>query len=239
MSNLLGEKQRARTAKEKDRRRDSIVQAALDLFLAQPGALPTMNAIAAKAGVSKGTTYIYFDTKESIYLALLEDELHQWLQTIETQLSYAGGDELQKLIDALMSFVEKQPNLWPLASISHTVIEMNIDSKALLSYKSKLAQKFKRAAKAIREHVQLPDKHSEAVDSMLIQSYAYVLGHWQVCHPPLSIATLLKGPGFKVLQPDFTTATRAGLEQLWHGFIEEQRKDAPGGGVLNRLFRRT
>ncbi|RUO30868.1 hypothetical protein CWE12_06425 [Aliidiomarina sedimenti] len=238
MSNVLGDKQRARTAKEKDRRRDSIVQSALELFLAKPGALPTMNAIATRAGVSKGTTYIYFDTKESIYLALLEDELYDWLQHIEKQLSYVGGDEVDKLVDALMAFTERQPNLWPLASLSHSVIELNIDSKELLSYKTKLAQRFKRCGKAIREHFKLSDKFSEEVEPMLMQSYAFILGQWQVCNPPSSIAKLLRGPGFKVLQPDFEKVTRHALEQLWRNFIDEQRKHEQGPGVLNRLFRR-
>lgn len=238
MSNLLGDKQRARTAKEKDRRRDSIVQAALELFLANPGSLPTMNAIAAKAGVSKGTTYIYFTTKESIYLSLLEDELHAWLQNIERQLSYMGGESIERLVTALVDTQETQPNLWALASLSHSVIELNIDSKELLSYKTKLAQKFRGAAKAIREHLKLAERDSEAVERMLMQSYAYLLGQWQVCNPPASIAKLLRGPGFRVLHPDYSEVSRQGLTQLWSQFIEQQRKEEGGSGVLNRLFTR-
>lgn len=237
MTNILGDKQRARTAKEKDRRRDSIVQAALELFLANPGSLPTMNAIASKAGVSKGTTYIYFTTKESIYLSLLEDELHSWLQGIEKKLSFMGGEGIDRLVDALVE-TEEQPNLWSLASLSHSVIELNIDSKELLSYKTKLAQKFRGAAKAIREHLKMNERDSEAVERMLVQSYAYLLGQWQVCNPPASINKLLRGPGFRVLHPDYNEVSRQGLTQLWSQFIEQQRKEEGGGGMLNRLFTR-
>ncbi len=238
MSNVLGDKQRARTAKEKDRRRDSIVQAALELLLANPGQLPTMNAIAIKAGVSKGTTYIYFDTKESIYLALLEDELHGWLESIEKRLAHGADDPVERLLDALLSFTETQPNLWPLASLSHCVIELNVDSKELLSYKTKLAQKFKACSKAICEHLKLAEKERESVELMIMQSYAYLLGQWQVCNPPQSIAKLLRGPSFKILQPDFNQIARHTLDQLWRNFVEQQRKQEQGGGVFNRLFRR-
>lgn len=239
MNKVLGDKQRARTAKEKDRRRDSIVQSALSLLLAQPGALPTMNAIANQAGVSKGTTYIYFDTKESIYLALLEDELHGWLERIEKQLSEEPAASIDSVVDTLMGFNEAQPNLWTLASLSHAIIELNIDSKELLSYKTKLAQRFKSAAKAIRLHLQLDEQQTEEVEAMLMQSYAYLLGQWQVCHPPKSIEKLLQGQSFKILQPDFDRSARQGLSQQWQQFSTQTKKQEAPGGVLNRLFRRS
>lgn len=238
MSEWPEEKQRARTAKEKDRRRDSIVQAALELFLQRPGSLPTMTAIATRAGVAKGTAYIYFDTKESIYLALLENELHTWLATINRELSLVGQDQVTGVVNALMSFTQSQPNLWPLASLGHTVIETNIDSKDLLSYKTKLAQKYRGAARSIREHLKLPEKHAEAVEATLMQSYAYLLGNWQVSNPPASISRLLKGPGFRIMQPDFQDASQRGLTQLWTSFVEQQRAEEGNGGVLNRLFSR-
>ncbi|MGX5915259.1 TetR/AcrR family transcriptional regulator [Aliidiomarina sp. Khilg15.8] len=238
MSEMPGEKQRARTAKEKDRRRDSIVQSALELFLQKPGSLPTMTAIAGRAGVAKGTAYIYFDTKESIYLALLENELHSWLAGVTRELNPTGHERVDGVVNALMCFRQSQPNLWPLASLGHTVIETNIDSKDLLSYKTKLAQKYRSAARAIREHLQLPEKHSEAVEAALMQSYAYLLGNWQVSNPPASISRLLKGPNFRIMQPDFLDSSERGLVQLWSSFVEQQRRDDHNGGMLNRLFSR-
>lgn len=239
MNKVLGDKQRARTPKEKDRRRDSIVQAALSLLLAQPGALPTMNAIAKQAGVSKGTTYIYFDTKESIYLAILEDELHGWLERIEKQLDEPSDEPVNTIVDTLMGFNEAQPNLWTLASLSHSIIELNIDSKELLSYKTKLAQRFKSAAKAIRKQLQLDEQQTEEVEAMLMQSYAHLLGQWQICHPPKTIEKLLRGPGFKILQPDFERAARQGLTQQWYQFSAQTKKQEAPSGMLNRLFRRS
>lgn len=239
MENGLNGKQRARTAKEKDRRRESIVQAALALLLEQPGSLPTMNNIAKRAGVSKGTAYIYFETKESIFLALLEDNLHAWLSDINQALSYHAEDKVTQLVTALLNFKTNQPNLWTLASLSHSVIELNIDSKALLSYKTKLAQRFKSTAKTIRQHFDLDETYAGDAEAVLMHSYAYLLGQWQVCHPPQSIAKLLQGPGFKILQPDFERSAEHGLTQQWQGFVQRIEKKPEQNGVLNRLFRRS
>src|SRR5499427_4676925 len=55
-------------------RRDQIVAAALACFARTGYYATTMADVAAEAGVSKGTPYLYFDSKQALFLALHE----QW-----------------------------------------------------------------------------------------------------------------------------------------------------------------
>ena len=55
-------------------RRDQIVAAGLACFARSGYHATTMADVAAQAGVSKGTPYLYFDSKQSLFLALHE----QW-----------------------------------------------------------------------------------------------------------------------------------------------------------------
>src|SRR5215469_1720597 len=55
-------------------RRDQIVAAALACFARTGYYATTMADVAGQAGVSKGTPYLYFDSKQSLFLALHE----QW-----------------------------------------------------------------------------------------------------------------------------------------------------------------
>ena len=57
-------RQRARSDSEKEARRDAILKAAQRLIGRVGIDGMTMNALAAEAGVSKGTLYIYFSSKE-------------------------------------------------------------------------------------------------------------------------------------------------------------------------------
>jgi AcrR family transcriptional regulator len=57
--------------KEKENKRNNILRAARKLFFDRGFKFVTVDSIAAKAGVSKGSIYLYFDSKEEIYAQVL------------------------------------------------------------------------------------------------------------------------------------------------------------------------
>lgn len=54
-------------------KRKKILEGAREVFFAQGFAGASMDAIARAAGVSKGTLYVYFENKETLYAALIEE----------------------------------------------------------------------------------------------------------------------------------------------------------------------
>ena len=65
----------ARREREQIMRREAILDSARKLFTDNGYESTTVDAIAAKAELGKGTIYSYFSGKEEIYLAILEREL--------------------------------------------------------------------------------------------------------------------------------------------------------------------
>ncbi|HRE62105.1 MAG TPA: TetR/AcrR family transcriptional regulator [Micropepsaceae bacterium] len=63
----------ARWRRRKDDRPAELLNAALDLFLANGFAATRMEDIAASAGVTKGTVYLYFENKEAVFRALVRE----------------------------------------------------------------------------------------------------------------------------------------------------------------------
>jgi len=59
-----------RKEKEKEQRRNTIIDAAQALFFAKPYDEITMEAIAEKVRLAKGTVYLYFNSKEEVYSAV-------------------------------------------------------------------------------------------------------------------------------------------------------------------------
>lgn len=57
--------------KEKENKKNNILKAARKLFFDRGFKFVTVDSIAAKAGVSKGSIYLYFDSKEEIYAQVL------------------------------------------------------------------------------------------------------------------------------------------------------------------------
>ncbi|SPE24887.1 Transcriptional regulator, TetR family [Candidatus Sulfotelmatomonas gaucii] len=90
--------------------RDRIVDVALDLFRRQGFEQTTMREIAAKAGVSLGSAYYYFESKEDLVMAFYERAMEAMAPRIEAALKSAV--KFEKRLEAILSvkFSYFQPN---------------------------------------------------------------------------------------------------------------------------------
>jgi AcrR family transcriptional regulator len=89
----------------------NIIDAAEKVFAAVGFANSKMEDIAKEAGVSKGTVYFYFDTKENLYMAvtyraldLLNDQLYR---TRDTYKSASGLESVIALAETYLDFCHK------------------------------------------------------------------------------------------------------------------------------------
>src|ERR1700704_1989558 len=62
------------TEHEESAKRRQIMEGAREVFLAQGFDAASMGEIARKAGVSKGTLYVYFKSKEELFEAIAEEQ---------------------------------------------------------------------------------------------------------------------------------------------------------------------
>ena len=72
--------------KQKDAR-SRILQAALDEFSDKGYHASTIDSIAERAGIAKGTVYRYFNTKEGLFNALKEDTISEFVEHARHDLS--------------------------------------------------------------------------------------------------------------------------------------------------------
>ena len=75
--------ERGTTAQESDKRRQ-ILEGARTVFLSAGFDGASMGEIARAAGVSKGTLYVYFDSKEALFEALILQEKSSLAETLFT-----------------------------------------------------------------------------------------------------------------------------------------------------------
>lgn len=87
--------------RRKDERPSELVSAALDLFVDRGFAATRLDDVAARAGVSKGTLYLYFESKEALFRAVIEEAIVPLLAAAEDEIAgYEGGsiDLLRRLL---------------------------------------------------------------------------------------------------------------------------------------------
>lgn len=78
---------RAKRERRKEARPGELLQAALDLFVEKGFAATRSEEVAARAGVSKGTLFLYFPSKEELFKAVVVENLAgrftEWNQEFE------------------------------------------------------------------------------------------------------------------------------------------------------------
>lgn len=87
-------------------RRQAILDAAVRLFARYGYRRTAMEEVAREAGVAKGTTYLYFDTKEALFRALSQAALARVLDAARRAAAGEGplADRLVDLLDAKFGF---------------------------------------------------------------------------------------------------------------------------------------
>jgi AcrR family transcriptional regulator len=107
-----------RRAREKAQRRREILDAARQEFFERGFHTPTVDDVAARAEVSKGTIYLYFKSKEEILAHLLLEGLDLLLAEMEaaydSEFPPPAEAGLQALAHAYLSFCQNNPNYFRL-----------------------------------------------------------------------------------------------------------------------------
>jgi AcrR family transcriptional regulator len=82
----------ARTRPTRGEVRDRILDAALEVFAAEGFAGATIDAIGQAAGFTKGAVYSNFESKDELFLALLDRQFETRGELIATAFDSSGGD---------------------------------------------------------------------------------------------------------------------------------------------------
>ena len=100
-----------RRQREAEERRNAILTAAKKVFWQRGYAKATMPQIAAEAELAAGTLYLYFPSKDALYIELLSEGYDLLATRLRTAVR-EGGDALrvaERLIDAFFAFAREFP----------------------------------------------------------------------------------------------------------------------------------
>jgi AcrR family transcriptional regulator len=130
---------RATTESAKLARRASLLSAAGGLFASRDFDDVSVDDIAKKAGLAKGTVYLYFGTKEALFLHLVAEEMAGWLEAATRYLTKVGVGPAE-VADVVASTLSKRPALIRLLALLHAVLERNTEGASLRAFKERLLE---------------------------------------------------------------------------------------------------
>jgi AcrR family transcriptional regulator len=210
----------ARTALSDDEResRRQVVLAAAHRLYRERGALPPVADIASAAGLAKGTVYLYFRTKEEIFVALLEDGFARMFAALEPLLDSLprGGPAVAGAFAAGFGrLIADSGDLLPLAALANAILEQNLPVEPMRRFKLALANGLAATGARLETHTGLTPPGSG--ETLLLRTHALTLGLWQALSYPAGLRSLLQEPGLRGLDRDFGTELEGAVAALWRG----------------------
>ena len=116
-------------------RREEIVSACARLYQTLSFKDITMNRIAAETTFTRTSIYNYFQTKEEIFLALMEREYRLWVQELDEMRRMHDVLSVEAFAGQMGRTLEHRPMLLKLLSMNHFDMEANSRLERLTDFK--------------------------------------------------------------------------------------------------------
>ncbi|THB69524.1 MAG: TetR/AcrR family transcriptional regulator [Gammaproteobacteria bacterium] len=212
---------RASTEESKEIRKRSILNAGMELFLSNPTELPTVSAISKHCNIAKGTIYIYFKTKEEIFLNIIDDLFNQFVETTHSIILSAKSDstscnsKIEFIVNKWCDYYAENSMMVMLAGMSNNIIENNIDIEAAAEHKKSLQKQVLSLGETLSEVI---DKDNLFCASLLIRSYAITIGISRISNLPSKVRMAHKD-GAEFIAPEFRSELFSTLLPFWKGSL--------------------
>lgn len=194
--------ERARSRDDKEARRRAILDAAASAFAASAFDELTMSDVARRAGLAKGTLYLYFPTKETLLLALLERSLERYLGDLERAFAAADAPrEPDAAAERLVAPLLAEDALPRLLAILGPILEHNVPQARIRQFKTWLHAALARTGASLEQRL----GYLGAGGGMraLLHLQALVAGLSQVARPAPAVARVLARPELAAFRLDF------------------------------------
>ncbi len=219
----MGYTRRAVREDQKERRRREILDVAWRLFRERRYGEITVSEVAREAGLAKGTVYLYFETKEELFLSALERQLVAWFEYLDGRLrEMRGGCDIPEVVGLLCGSLEERPALVRALAIMHGILEQNVGFGAAMRFKQTLLSRLTRTGSLLEECLPLLGA-GDGVRSLL-RAHALIVGLWQLSDPAPTGRRILEEPGMEGFRVDFASEFPETMRALLWGMQRESEE---------------
>jgi len=146
--------QRARTPVQQEKRRLDILQAAYKLFRSQDFEEISLNSIAEEAKLSKTSIYLYFKTREEIFMHIFEEAFREWITNSMKALdNLPEGSASQEIAATWIGVIWDNERMCSIAPLLQLTIEHNISEDILADKMRMKLEESKKLQKSMQRFI--------------------------------------------------------------------------------------
>jgi AcrR family transcriptional regulator len=215
--------QRARRPEQVEARRLAILDTAYAMLQERPLVEISLRELAGRVGLAKSNVLRYFDSREAIFLEILDVTWNEWLDEITTELR-GSSDRLTvpyphetAIATVLATSLTRQPLLCELISAMAGVLERNVSLEFARGFKRRASANADRFAAILHDAV--PKLTPEDAAHFAGGVFIIVAGLWPYANPTDAVATAMAEMGSPAPMQVFTQGVAEGLINLLVGLV--------------------
>lgn len=176
-------KKRAINERQKEKRRQDILTCGLNLFAKSDYEHVSMAQVAECAGMAKGTVFLYFKTKEELFLGITYQAFEKWFDDLDAILlaTKPSQSAIPRMMNNLKKEFQKHKQLVRLIAFSHIILEHNVSYDCARAYKFMLVRRLHHTGQLMEKTIPFLTKGQG--NKLLQWMYALVIGFGHMAEP--------------------------------------------------------
>jgi AcrR family transcriptional regulator len=216
---------RAMTESAKAEKAKLILDTAYELYKKSTFDEIKMSDIAKAANVSKGTLFIYYSTKEILFMEMLFLEYEKRYLNLENlilSLETMTYEEFKTLfLSEMESILDQDSVLIRLSAIKNTILEKNIDYDTAIKASMGLYASLEKIVRLLTERVEYLTVES-SFDLLLAQN-AIIVGYVNMASIPEVLRNVIEDNDLKGFRLDFKKNALIAMEYYLDGLYDRQK----------------
>ena len=155
-------------------RKDEIIAACRKLYETMSFKEITLKEIGALTSFTRTSIYNYFETKEEIFLAILQREYELWVADLENTINTTDSMTKDEIAQALALSLEKRELLLKLMSMNHYDMEANSRMERLTEFKKAYGRSLQAVDGLLRTFA--PDLSAQGREEFLYAFFPFIYG---------------------------------------------------------------
>ena len=213
--------QRARRPEQKEERRRHLLATAKAALLGGMDVRDLgLNELARQAQMTKSNVYRYFENREALLLAILEEESTHWRDELCARLAVGPHITPELVARAFASVTAARPLMCHLYSILPSIIERNVSIERLTAFKRSSLDQISDVAMQL--HRVAPALPLTAYVAFLRLAIAQMIGLWPLSSPAAALSSVLELPELQPLRYEFESDLSTSLLLVLRGLASPE-----------------
>lgn len=206
--------QRARRPEQVSARRAAILATAAAMLAERPVADISLRELSHRVGLAKSNVLRYFDSREAIFIEILDEHWRTWLDELDAELRdlpHHPGRFAQETAVArtIAGSLTRKPQLCELIGALATVLERNISLDFARDFKRRTTDNTARLAALVARSV--PTLSEARSTHFAGAAFVLVAGLWPFANPTAAVTTAMAEVGLPPAGDMFTSGLADGL----------------------------